>query len=97
VPGQILDVNLFGQFPWTPNEFKPKIGAIGRVMKLYFQPYKEHRKPSPYATLVSISVNTAPGLRDRLENDLIGPLTWFGRPCYSPKVVTKVDDVLHHS
>jgi hypothetical protein len=43
-------------------------------MKLYLQPYKEHRKPSLYATWVSVLVNTAPGLRDGLKNDLIGPL-----------------------
>jgi hypothetical protein len=46
---------------------------------------------------VSILVNVVRGLQDGLENDLIGPLTWFGRPCCPPKVVAKVEDVLHHS
>jgi hypothetical protein len=66
-------------------------------MKLFFQPYKEHQKPSPYATWASVLVNVAPGLQDGLESDLIGPPTWLGRPCCPPKVVAKVEDVLHHS
>jgi hypothetical protein len=100
-PGQILDVNLFGRFPSTPNEFRPKTSAIGSVMKLYLQPYKEHRKLSPYATWVSVLVNTAPGLRDGLKNESQKRLDWAsywsGRLCYSPKVVAKVEDSLHHS
>jgi hypothetical protein len=41
-PGLILDVNLFEWFPSTSNGFVPEASAIGSVMKLYFQTYKEH-------------------------------------------------------
>jgi hypothetical protein len=66
-------------------------------MKFWFHPYKEHNKPSPYVTRVSVLMQNAFGLRDGLESDLIGPPTWFGQPCCPPKVVARVEDVLHHS
>ena len=66
-PRQILDVILFRQFPSTPDEFGPETGAIGSVLKLSYQPYKELPNPSPYATVVPVLVQTAPGLRNGLE------------------------------
>jgi hypothetical protein len=61
-PWQILDVNLFRRFPLTQNEFWHEIGAIGRSMKLFFQPYIECPKLTPYVTWAYILLRTAPGL-----------------------------------
>jgi hypothetical protein len=66
-------------------------------MKLWFHPYKERPNPNPHTTWVSVLMQTASGLRDGLEINSIGPPTWFGRPCCPPKVVVKLEDVLHHS
>jgi hypothetical protein len=70
-PWQILDVNLFRRFPLTQDEFWHETGAIGSSMKLCFQPYIEYPKPTPYATLASILLRTAPGLRTGLELELL--------------------------
>jgi hypothetical protein len=37
-------------------------------------------------------------LKPEMDSNLIwiGPLTWFGRPCLTPKVVAKEEDVLGH-
>ena len=69
-PGQILDVNFLKQFPSTPEEFGPETSTIGSILKLSFQPYKVRPNPSPYATVVPVLVQTAPGLRNGLEVDI---------------------------
>jgi hypothetical protein len=66
-------------------------------MKFWFHRYKKRPNLSSYAIWVSVLVHTVSELRDRIETDLIGPPTWFGRPCCPPKVVAKVENVLHHS
>ena len=66
-PRQILDVNFLGRFPSTPNEFGPETGTIGRVLELYFQPYKVRPNPILYATVASVLVRPIPGVRNRLE------------------------------
>ena len=77
-PGQILDVNFLGQFPTTPDVFGPGTSAIGILLELSFQPYKMRPNPSPYATVAPVLVQTAPGLRNGLEVDLVwaSNLTW---------------------
>ena len=40
-------------------------------MKLYFHPYKEHPKQTPYAAWASILVRSAPRLRDGLELEFL--------------------------
>ena len=63
-PDQILDVNLFGQFPSTLDEFGLEIGSIGSLLKLSFQPYKERPNPTPYATWASVLVRAVLGVRN---------------------------------
>ena len=63
-PGQILDVNLFGRIPSTPDDFGPETSAIGSVLKLSFHPYKERPNPTPYATWASVLVWAIPGVRN---------------------------------
>jgi hypothetical protein len=55
-PEQILDVNLFRQFPWILDEFGPETDAIGSSSKLYFHPYKERTNPTPYVTWAPIFI-----------------------------------------
>ena len=64
---QFLDVILFQRFPLTPDEFGLETSAIGSVLKLSFHPYQVSPNPSPYATVAPILVQTALGLRNRLE------------------------------
>jgi hypothetical protein len=59
-PWQILNVNLFRRFLLTHDEFWHEIGAIRSSMKLCFQPYIEHPKPTLYATWASILLRNAP-------------------------------------
>ena len=66
-PGQILDVNFFGRFLSTPNEFGPKTSAIGSFLELYLQPYKVRSNLSPYAIVTSILVRAVPEIQNRLE------------------------------
>ena len=93
-PGKILDVNLFGRFLSTPDEFGPETSSIGSSLKLSFHPYKENPKRTLYASWALILVRAAPGLRYELELDLgphlgdsnrisIGPTSLFGNPCWS--------------
>jgi hypothetical protein len=65
-------------------------------MKLSFHPYVDHKKRSPDASWASILLQTGP--RAQMDSNLIwiGPPTWFGRPCLTPKVVAKEEDVLGH-
>jgi hypothetical protein len=70
-PWQILDVNLFQRFPLTQDEIWHETSAIGRSMKLCFQPYIARPKPTPYVTWASILLCTAPGLRTGLEFELL--------------------------
>jgi len=66
-PRQILDVNLFGRFPLTPDEFEPDTGAIGSVLKLSFHPSIVRPNPTPYATWASVLVRAVSGVRNRNE------------------------------
>ena len=77
-PGQILDVNFLGRFLLTPDEFEPETSSIGSVLELSFPPYKVRPNPSPYVTVAPVLVQTAPGLRNGLEVDLVwaSNLTW---------------------
>jgi hypothetical protein len=59
-PEQILDVNLFRQFPWILDEFGPKTGAIGSSSKLSFYPYKERPNPTSYVTWATILLRDVP-------------------------------------
>jgi hypothetical protein len=70
-PCQILDVNLFRRFPLTLDKFWHETGAIGSSMKLFFQPYIERPKPTPYAIWASVLLRTALGLRTGLELELL--------------------------
>jgi hypothetical protein len=63
-PEQILDFNLFRQFPSILDEFGPKTGAIGSSSKLSFYPYKERPNPTLYATWASILLRVVPGIRN---------------------------------
>jgi len=76
--GQILDVDLFGQFPTTPYAFWHGPRSIGSFLELSFRQYKVHPNPSPYPTVAPILVQTAPGLRNGLEVDLVwaSNLSW---------------------
>jgi hypothetical protein len=65
-------------------------------MKLYFHPYVDHRKWSLDTFWASILLQTGPAARDGLNLIWIGPPTWLGRPCLTPKVVAKEEDVLGH-
>jgi hypothetical protein len=80
-PWQILDVNLFWRFLLTREEFWHETSSIGRFMKLRFQPYMQHPKLTSYGTWASFFVRAAPGLRTRLELELIEASalgTWTG-------------------
>jgi hypothetical protein len=70
-PWQILDVNLFRRFLLSQHEFWHETGAIGSSMKLFFQPYIQHPKPTPYATWASVLLRIAPRLRTGLELELL--------------------------
>jgi hypothetical protein len=70
-PWQILGVKLFRRFLLTQDEFWHETGAIGRSMKLCFQPYIERPKPTQYASWASVLLRTAPGLRTGLELELL--------------------------
>ena len=63
-PGQILDVNFYGRFPSTPDEFGLETSAIESILKLYFQPYKERPNLSMYVTWASVLVRAIPGVRN---------------------------------
>ena len=57
-PFQILDIDLFRELLSTPNCYGPESGAVGKVMKLYFQPYKNLLKQTPYVAVASFLVQT---------------------------------------
>jgi hypothetical protein len=63
-PEQILDVNLFRQFPRILDEFGPEIGVIGSSSKLSFHPYKELPNLTLYVTWAPILLRVVPGIRN---------------------------------
>ena len=95
-PGQILDVNFHGRFPSTSDEFGPETSAIGSVLKISFHSYKERPNPTPYVTWAFVLVRALPGIRNRLEVDVVWASNWLGHPLLPPKVVAKVEDILGH-
>ena len=66
-PFQILDVELFRKLLLTPNSYGPKSGGVGKVMKLYFQPYIVLLKRTPYVTVASFLVQIVSGIREGNE------------------------------
>ena len=66
-PFQILDVELFREFPSTPNSYGPESGGVRKVMKLSFQPYKDLLKRTPYVAVASFLVQTVSGIREGNE------------------------------
>ena len=67
---QILDIELFCKFPSTPSRYGDESSGFGKVMKLSFEPYKEHPKGTPYVTVASFLVQTVSGIRKRNEGQL---------------------------
>jgi hypothetical protein len=51
-------------------EFLCGTTSISYLIKLYFHPYVDHKKQSPYVTWASVLVYATPGAQDRLELDL---------------------------
>ena len=66
-PFQILDVELFYEFPSTPNSYGPESGGVRKVMKLSFQPYKDLLKQTPYVAMASFLVQTISRIREGNE------------------------------
>ena len=66
-PFQILDVDLFHEFPLIPNSYGPESGGVGKFMKLSFQPYKVLLKRTPYVAVASFLVHTIFGIREGNE------------------------------
>jgi hypothetical protein len=55
----------------TPDEFGPPTKTIGKVFSLAFHTYQERPNLASYATWATVLVLTAPGLRGRLELNLV--------------------------
>ena len=60
-------IDLFREFLSTPKRYGPKFGGIGKVMKLYFQPYKDLMKCTSYVVVASFLVQTDSGIREGNE------------------------------
>ena len=66
-PFQILDVDLFRELSSTPKCYGPESGGVGKVMKLYFQPYKDLLKRTPYVAVTSFLVQIVSVIREGNE------------------------------
>ena len=60
-------IDLFREFLSTPKRYGPESGGIGKVMKLYFQPYKDLMKCTSYVVMASFLVQTVSGIREGNE------------------------------
>ena len=58
---------MFRELLSTPKRYGPESGGIGKVMKLYFQPYKDLMKQTSYVVVVSFLVQTVSGIREGNE------------------------------
>ena len=58
---------MFRELLLTPNSYGPESGGVGKVMKLYFQPYKVLLKWTPYVAVALFLVQTVSGIREGNE------------------------------
>ena len=64
-------LNLFRELPLTPNSYGLESGGVGKVMKLYFQPYKVLLKRTPYVAVALFLVQTVSGIREGNEVQVV--------------------------
>ena len=58
---------MFHELLLTPNSYGPESDGVGKVMKLYFQPYKDLLKRTPYVTVTSFLVQIVSVIREGNE------------------------------
>ena len=58
---------MLRKLPSTPNSYGLESGGVGKVMKLYFQPYKDLLKRTQYVAVASFLVQTVSGIREGNE------------------------------
>ena len=62
---------MFCEFPFTPNRYGPESSGVGKVMKLYFQPYKDLLKRTLFVAVVSFLVQTVSEIREGNEVQVV--------------------------